>query len=261
MKHQFRFFLFLFIGFFAIGMGSFFYYRYRSQYELVPPKRGSITEAIYGLGKVKPYNKYDVKLGVLNTVQKILVREGDLVKKGDLLIRFNEALRFFSPINGTVTFVGVDEAEAVAPQTIVLSVQDLSEKYVEVSLEQQGALRVRRGQKADVLFESLRGEKFEGHVKALFPKNDEFLAHIQVDGLKENVLPGMTADVSIQVGQHDQALLVPLSAVSSGKINIERNNKRIKIPVKIGGIDGLWAEIQEGDLKDEDLVVVRKHAK
>lgn len=235
----------------------FFFYRYNRKYDLIKPKRGSITEAIYGLGKVKSYSKYDVKLGIMSTVQEVYVHEGDVVKKGDPLIRFTENLKFSSPINGTVTFVGVGKAEGVAPQVVLLSVQDLNDKYIEVSLEQQAALRVRGGQTTDVIFESLRSVKLEGKVKALFPKNDEFLAHIQVDGLMEAVLPGMTADVSIQVGQHENVMLVPLSAVSNGHLIIERNQHRMKIPIKIGGIDGQWAEVRESALIDSDLIVVK----
>ncbi|MBK7843932.1 MAG: hypothetical protein IPJ71_09580 [Bdellovibrionales bacterium] len=78
-----------------------------------------------------------------------------------------------------------------------------------------------------------------------------------MNGLMENVLPGMTADVSIQVGQHENVLLVPLSAVSNGHLIIERNQKRVKIPIKIGGIDGQWAEVKESALSDIDLIVVK----
>lgn len=232
-------------------------FKRNKSYEFVSPRRGSITEAIYGLGKVKTYKKYDVKIGVMSTVEKIYAREGDQVKKGQPLIRFAESLMFHSPLDGTVTFLGVDEAEAVAPQMAIMSVQDLTNRYIEVSLEQQGALRVRRNQKADVIFESLRGEKLAGRVKALFPKNDEFLAHIQVDGLMENVLPGMTADVSITVGQHENVLLVPVSSLINGHITVMRNQERQKIPIKVGGIDGEWAEVTEGDIRDDDQVMMK----
>ena len=243
---------------FAGLIGAAWMYRGRGNYEFVHPKRGNITEAIYGLGKVKTYKKYDVKIGVMSTVEKIYAREGDVIKKGQPLIRFSESLMFHSPIDGTVTFLGVDVAEAVAPQMAIMSVKDLSDRYIEVSLEQQGALRVRKGQAADVIFESLRGEKLRGQVKALYPKNDEFLAHIEVDGLMENVLPGMTADVSITVGQHQDVLLVPVSSLVNGHITLLREGVKTKIPVKVGGVDGQWAEITEGDIKDNDKIMMKR---
>ena len=249
------------IGFLLVaGIIATIAFKRSSKYEFVTPRRGSITEAIYGLGKVKTYKKYDVKIGVMSTVEKIYAREGDVVKKGQPLIRFAESLMFHSPLNGTVTFLGVDEAEAVAPQMAIMSVKDLTNRYIEVSLEQQGALRVQKNQKADVIFESLRGEKLAGRVKALFPKNDEFLAHIQVDGLMDNVLPGMTADVSITVGEHENVLLVPVSSLVNGHITIIRNDEKTKVPIKVGGIDGEWAEVIEGDIRDDDQVMMKASA-
>lgn len=56
-------------------MSIFFFYRYNRKYDLIKPKRGSITEAIYGLGKVKSYNKFDVKLGIISTIRESFMRE------------------------------------------------------------------------------------------------------------------------------------------------------------------------------------------
>ena len=100
--------------------------------------------------------------------------------------------------------------------------EDLADKYIEVSLEQEGALRVKEGQQVKILFESLRGNVFKGKVQAIFPKNEEFITHIEVEGLGAEVLPGMTADVSITVSTHDDALLVPVSGVSNGVVLVKR---------------------------------------
>jgi macrolide-specific efflux system membrane fusion protein len=230
----------------------------KNAYIYVNPKRGNLVEAIYGLGKVKSHRKFDVKVGVMTKVKKVYVKEGERVTKGSPLIQFTDTAIFKAPFDGTVTRVTYNEPDTVLPQTTALTLQDLNDKYLEVSLEQEGALRVAKGQKTEVLFESVRGEKFEGEVLALFPKDDEFLAHINVEGLQRNVLPGMTADVSIIVGQHNQVLMVPVSGLSNGEIIVRRDEKKIKIPVKIGGIDGEWAEVLEGDIKMTDEILLKK---
>lgn len=230
----------------------------RPKSEFASPKRGEIVEAIYGLGKVKARRQVEIKIGVLSTVQDVYVKEGDTVAKGSPLIRFSDAAAFRSPLAGTVTLVAADPGETVSPQTPVIRVEDLTDRYIEVSLEQQGALRVRKGLPAEVVFETLRNEKLTGEVTALFSKNEEFLAHIEVPGLKPNILPGMTADVAIVVGRKGDALLVPLGAVANGNVIVKRDRKREKIPVKIGGIDGQWAEVVEGDIRMDDQIVVVK---
>lgn len=235
-------------------------YLLRARFENVSlehPMRGPIVEAIYGLGKVKSRRHFEVKIGILSTVADVYVKEGDHVSKNTPLIKFLDSSAFRAPFDGTVTMVVAHAGESVAPQVPLLRVEDLKDKFIEVSLEQQGALRVQKGQEAEVLFESLRGEKLKGRVAALFAKNDEFLGHIEVEGLKPNVLPGMTADVAIIVGRHENALLVPLSSVNNGQVVVQRDGKNRKIPVKVGNVDAQWAEIIGGDLTEKDQIAVK----
>ena len=117
----------------------------RPRYQYVHPKRGSIVEAIYGLGKVKARRKYDVKVAVITAVKNIFVKEGQAVKKGDALIQFEDTGIFRAPYDGTVTNITFNIYDSVIPQATALTVQDMTDKYLEVSLEQEGALRVKKG--------------------------------------------------------------------------------------------------------------------
>lgn len=247
----------LVIGFFLIGVvAGLLIYRKRGA-ETATPKRGEIVEAIYALGKVKARRQFELKIGILSTVERVFVREGQVVKAQSPLIKMTDSGIFRAPYDGIVTLVNVDEGEPAAPNVPVLRLDDDSDKYIEVSLEQQGALRVQTGQKAEIVFESLRGEKLQGKVASLFSRNDEFLAHIEVDGgLKPNVLPGMTADVAITIGRRDNTLLIPVSAVSNGFVIAVRDGKRRKVPVQIGAVDGQMAEVVGGDITENDQVVV-----
>lgn len=228
--------------------------------EYVAPRHGPIVEAIYGLGKVKTDRFYEVKLGVPLTIEQLYVREGDRVKRGAPLIRFEGNALFKAPFGGTVTLVAFQEAQSVFPQQTAVRLEDLTTKYIEVSLEQHGALRVRLEQPVKVVFEGIRGEVLQGKVSAIFSRSDEFLAHIDVP-LAENILPGMTADVSIEAGRREQALLVPVSAVTDGRVRVLREGKSRTVQLRIGGIDGSWAEVLEGDLRDTDRVMVKPEKK
>jgi multidrug efflux pump subunit AcrA (membrane-fusion protein) len=242
----------------AIVLGGWWLAR-RNSVDYVAPRYGPIVEAIYGLGKVKTDRVYEVKLGVPKTVEKLYVREGDAVRKGKPLVRFEGGPLFAAPYDGSVTLIAFREAQSVFPQQTVVRLEDLSTKFIEVSLEQEGALRVQPGQPARVVFESLRGEQINGKVAAVFARNEEFLAHIRVP-LNDSVLPGMTADVAIETGRKDKALLVPLSAVSNGRVRVLHDGKRKTVQLKIGGVDGNWAEVIEGDITPDDKVIVRKQA-
>ncbi|MBD3670544.1 MAG: efflux RND transporter periplasmic adaptor subunit [Gammaproteobacteria bacterium] len=217
-----------------------------------------MVEAIYGLGKVKTDNFYEIKLGVINTVQELYVREGDKVSQGDKLVRMESNTVFRAPFDGTVTLIAFRESQSVFPQQTILRLEDLTNKYIEVSLEQQGALRVQKGQPVRVVFESVRGNVLNGQVDSIFPRNDEFLVHVRVKGLGDNVLPGMTADVSIEVGHKENVLLVPLSGISSGRVRVRRDDRTVVVPLKIGGVDGNWAEVVEGDIQAGDQIIVQR---
>ena len=236
---------------FIVALGAFFYFR-RQNYQIITPHKGDVVEAVYGLGKVKSHQRFDVIVGVISKVEEVFVDEGDSVKKGDRLIRLDTGLTFRSPFNGTVTLVKLREGEIALPQRALVRVENLKDLYIELSLEQQAALRVKKEQTAKVSFESLRGEVLEGVVTAIFPREDEFLAHVSVAGLKENILPGMTADVTVEIGKIKDTLLVPVKAVNNGMVTVLRDNAWVKEKVELGHVDGMFIEIESNNIKLDD---------
>lgn len=62
--------------------------------ETTTPTRENISESVYASGSVKSKNQYNVYSAVNGLIQDIMVTEGDLVKKGDVLIKIvNEPSR------------------------------------------------------------------------------------------------------------------------------------------------------------------------
>lgn len=232
-------------------------YLQNKNFSRIKPHVGTITEAIYGLGKVRSNHRFEVKLGILSTIKKIYVHEGDFIEKKQRLVDLDSGVTIFSPISGTVTLVAADEGETVLPQIPFIRVEDLQDRYLELSLEQDGILRIRKGQNALVSFEALRGEVLSGTVVALYPKDDEFIAHIEINSLRENILPGMTADVSVEVGKI-HGLLIPIKAVKNGFVSLRRNNRIEKVKIEIGLSDNLSVEVKDDSIKESDEVLVPK---
>ncbi len=237
--------------------GAVHYFKERS-ITLISPKRGPIVEAVYGLGKVKAEKQFEIKLGVISTVERIFAKEGDHVEKGAPLIEFQTGTLFRAPFEGTITWVGFQQNETVGPQVSVMKLEDLSQWYIEVALEQQGAMRVKRGQAVRVSFESLRGELTKGVVQSIFPREGEFLVHVKLEELPAQVLPGMTADVAIEVSEKSDALLIPVSSITNGRVLVEREGKRIPVQLHIGTVDGTWAEVLDDALLVSDQIVVHR---
>lgn len=239
----------------ALIAGAAIYYSNSTRnFEVLRPTQGEITEAVYGLGKVKSNRRYDVKAGVLTSVTDRFHDEGDFVTKGEKLIQLESTL-FRAPFSGTITLVSVFKGETVTPNTTVLRLEDLKDRYIELVLEQESALRIRPGQDAKVTFESVRNKILHGKVTNAFSRNDEFIVTVNVEQLDDNILPGMTADVSVEIGKI-QGLLVPFQAIRNGMVLIRRDGRQQKVKVEVGLVDGLSAEIKGDSIKSDDEILI-----
>ncbi len=238
------------------GVGAVWFQRSDNAAETFQVRRGDIIEAVYGLGTVTANQSYQVKLGVTGTISGLYVTEGDTVEKGKPLVSFDLGATFRAPFSGTVTSAPFKLGETVYSQTPIVTLINLKDRYVVVSLEQESALRVRAGQNARISFEALRGQTYQGKVRSLYPdpQNSQFFVRIDIPDLPDAILPGMTGDVAIEIAERSGALLVPVSAVQSGRVVVRNGHLKKKVQIKIGAIDGYWAEITEGDLHEGDEV-------
>ncbi|EOQ98571.1 HlyD family secretion protein [Leptospira wolbachii serovar Codice str. CDC] len=235
---------------------SFWFLR-NSQSNRLGVERGSLVEAVYALGTVKPVDSFSLKFGIAASVREIFVEEGQAVTKGQPLLVNDSGITFRSPFNGTLTKLNVAKNETAMPGLPLLEIQNLKEVYISVSLDQESALRVKSGQQAQLSFESIRGNVYKGKVERIYPSNGQFLVRIEPDELPQGILPDMTTDVAIEVSSKENVILVPLVAVDRGKLTRFRNGKRDKIEIRIGAINSEYGELIQGDLKEGDEVLVK----
>ena len=231
-------------------------FRSCSSEQKIHPKIGKMVESVYGIGTVTARHTYQLKLGVMDTLRKLYIDEGATVKKGDPLVSFVDNSLTRAPFDGVVTALPYKEGETIFPQMAVLTLTDLKNPYVVVSLEQSGAIPVRTKQTALLSFESLRGQKLDGTVSTIYPKDGEFFVNIEVPNLPVGILVGMTCDVAIQVASKDNVLQVPLVAVNKGYLTLLRGGLSKKIAVKLGATDGSWAEITDNSVQLDDTIVL-----
>jgi multidrug efflux pump subunit AcrA (membrane-fusion protein) len=241
----------------SVVFGSVVYFRINNSYAEVSPKVGPVIESVYGLGTVISDKIFPVKTGIINYVRQLYVKEGDTVVAGQNLIKFEDGPIVKAPFAGTITKISYQEGELVAMQTPVIVLTNLTLLSLEMSLEQQTILRVKKGQSAIVSFESLRNERFEGKVTSIYPRDNQFIVRLELNKNPEGVLPGMTADVALEVGRKENALLIPIKGINGGKVVRVRNSKVEKIPVKLGVVDGEWGEILDGSIEPSDKIQVR----
>ena len=217
---------------------------------------GPVIDAVYGIGTVTASKTYQLKLGIASSLRNLFVHEGDLVREGAPLVQLEGVALFRAPFQGTITSIPFKQGESVFPQVPILTLTDLRDRYLVVTLEQQAAIRVEKGLLSVATFESLKDQQFKGTVRTIFSNDSLFVVHVDVKGLPDRVLPGMTADIAIQIGKRDQVKLVPIAALNNGKVLKVATGRTIEIPVEVGAIDGALAEVRSNDLSADDLVVV-----
>ena len=203
-----------------------------------------IVEAVYGIGTVEPDHTYQLKVAYPAVIERLYVQEGDRVARGDLLAVIEKA--FSAPFSGVVTQVSLKENEMVAPQLPVLTIQSDTSLHLEVSLDQQAILKVRKGMQAKISFEGNRDKTYDGVVRALTSKDGQFVAWVDAHGLPEGILPLMSADVAITIRQINDAICIPLKAIKNGAVYLQKNQPT---PVTLGIVDDLNAQVLAPHLK------------
>ena len=227
-----------------------------------PIQKGNIVESVYGIGTITANKIFKIAPGVTYTIRAVYVKEGDSVKKGAPLIATDSAA-YRSPFAGTITALPIKVGDNVFPGMPIVTLVDLADRYLVVSLEQQGALRVKAGQKVKMSFDTIREQNYDGKVQAVYSNENNFLARIDVGFLPQQILPGMTADVAIEIQQHNDVLLIPVSALEAGNIVWIKTNHGLpkKVLVKTGIISGPYAEIIEGDIHPGDRLLIKGKTK
>jgi macrolide-specific efflux system membrane fusion protein len=248
--------LFLVLPVILILLGLSYFIWQKQNKNVVHPQKGNVIESVYGIGIIRAHQKFHAHIALTAVLQKLMVKEGQNVQKGTSLFQTSQGNIVRSPIAGLVTNIFFNEGEIVFPQADILVIQNLKDRYIEVSLEQQGAIKVRPNQQANISFEGLGSEVVSGNVTAILPQDDKFIVHVTSPELSSHLLPGMSVDVTFNISEKKDAILVPINAVNNNQITIKREGKKKKFFVKTGLKDGDQIEIISPALFDSDIIDV-----
>ncbi len=176
-----------------------------------------------------------------------------------------EDTTILAPMGGVVTSREVQIGQIIASAinnvgggTTVLTLADLSRRYVLVSVDESDIGRIETGQRAAITVDAYPERAFRGAVVRVAAKGTvssnvvTFEVKVEVTGPGQDLLkPEMTANVEIVVADRDEALLVPVTAVTRrrGKSLVTIQNPdgtTEERPVTAGMSDGDSIEILEG---------------
>lgn len=124
-----------------------------------------------------------------------------------------------APTDGTITSVDIKVGEQATPSKEVIVLQDVGNLHIESDVSEANIASVQTGQSVDITFDALGPDRhFTAKVQTVNPASTlvsgvvNYKVTAAIDNISE-IKPGMTANMTILVGEKSGVLAVPDSAV------------------------------------------------
>ena len=222
------------------------------------------------------------RLDTLNKVGSISKQQYDQVKaQYDIarssveFLQENTVLR--APFNGVISGKYYEEGEfySGAPNTLagksaIVSIVQIDYLKAEVNISEKYFPLVHTGMDAVVSTDTYPGKMFPGKVMRVHPTIDpatrSFTIEVKISNQEEILRPGMFSRVTMELGE-ETALVVPSAAVlklqgsNERYVFLEENGLARRVAVLIGKRFDDRIEIQSGELKEGDRLIVTGQAR
>jgi len=231
--------------------------------------RMDITKTLNLSGDILGKEVVNVFSQVPGKVMEILVKEGQFVKKGQVLFKVDRdivGMEYMpavveSPLSGYVGTVMVDRGMSISPQTPLAQVVTMNQVEAVAQLIEEQINMVQIGMKARIRVDAYPNTYFYGTV---YRKNAVLDAasrtqevRILIDNPELKLRHGMFADIQIQMGSAKNAVVIPVDSILSdslGNYYVYKvvDNKAFKQSIKPGfslkNVTEVLSGINEGDV-------------
>ncbi len=261
--------------------------------EVISPEMGDVEMTVTTTGIVEPQNRLQIKPSISGRIERILVKEGDIVKIGDTLAWMSsteraalvdaarsqgeEAVKYWeevyketpiiSPINGEVIVRSVEQGQTVTTSDAVIVLSD--RLVISAQFDETDIGRVKKGQKAYISLDAYPDVKLEGKVDHIAYESEivNNVTIYNVDVLPEDIpellRSGMSVTVDVVEKAENNVLTIPSGAIHyDGKRQFvlveEGRGRTAERDIKVGLNNDKTAGIVSG-LTAEDRVVVKSN--
>jgi membrane fusion protein (multidrug efflux system) len=172
-----------------------------------------------------------------------------------------------APISGVVAQRSIKPGNFVQINTPIFRIVDTSRLEATLNVPERELETLKAGLPVNLQVDALPGKTFKGAVDRVAPVVDSgsgtfrVVCAFQGGGLLQ---PGMFGRIQIDYDQRANALVVPRIALLDDEgdpaVFAVRAGKAVRVPVKLGYVDGAWAEIRSGIKLGEQVVVAGKTA-
>ena len=195
--------------------------------------RGEIKDRMSCVGNIAGQEMVTLMSKIPGKIDRFLVREGDKVKKGDVLVLIDrdiegmkyEKASIKSPIDGMVIKKFLDEGSQVEPSVSpmlrvpVVMIANIDRVKVLMNVSEKYLGRLKEKAEAEVKVDAYPDEVFFGKITRIAPLVNLATRTLEVEVKVFNkdyrLKPGMFARVNLILEKKENALIVPIKAVLS----------------------------------------------
>lgn len=237
-------------------------------------EKRDLVQRVTIAGIIVPARKAVITAPYSGYVQKMFVKIGDVVKKGDPLVSITQTLTtnetafpLRAPFSGTVVQVNKAEGEYVKEgdtANFILRIDDLSTLYVDATAAEMDRTKIKNGQEAVIKASAILSKEYRGVIKelSLSAQDKDRWARSQVEfPLKLEILnpdsrlrPGMTVLIDIIASRREEVLTLRHEYIykEDGKHYVVRKDGK-KVPVRLGLQNEESSEIVDGVEEGEQV--------
>lgn len=163
-----------------------------------------------------------------------------------------------SPLDGLLTAIHTIDGELVAESGQLFTVAS-HKNYVRGEVNEEDVGEVKPGMQALVEVYAYRSRQFTARVSAVQPAADpdtqRYTVVLDLENPPENLMAGMTGEMNIITGRHENVLLVPTRALLVDQALVVKNHFVQARTVKIGNHTLDFTEAMSGVSEGERVVV------
>ena len=251
-------------------------------------ERGDIAITVLATGTVQPENRLEIKPPIPGRVEKVLIKEGQYVKKGTILAWMSSNERatlldsvqakgsqeikkwediypptpILAPINGTIVLKNVESGQSFTSADAILVMSDRLTIKAQVDETDIGSIKVK--QEAEVVLDAYPDAKSPAAVdKIAFDATTvsnvtTYIVDVLPETIPSFMRSGMTANVTFFVGGKKDILTIPSDAIKTqdgrSTVLMLDGRNQIERDIEVGITDGKRTEVASG-LQEGDIVL------
>jgi|GEM_PF-360912 len=235
-------------------------------YRNIKAQQGDITTYHSFSGNIEAKHRQTVTSETVMQISELFVKEGDQVKKGDILAETSSGQELSADIDGEVASVGVEEAVMVMAGVKLMEIVDYNNLEIKVRVDEYDLVYLEKGMAAQVKIGALNKE-LTGKIGSISKEGvvagglTYFIAAIDLSR-EQTLKVGMSAEVRLVKASVKGVVTIPMYAVSFDagnspyvlKENPSGRRKPVRADIVTGINNGTEVEVKNGVSPGENIL-------